>query len=47
MYFEVLNLVFTAVFTFELVIKIIALGIRPFLRDGFNIFDALIVFTSI
>ena len=45
--FRVLNWIFTLIFTYELVVKIIALGARPFLRDFFNIFDALIVITSI
>ena len=45
--FKVLNWIFTLVFTFELIVKIIALGARPFLKDYFNIFDALIVITSI
>ena len=46
-WFDISNIFFTAVFTAELFIKIVALGIRPFLKDGFNIFDAIIVFTSI
>lgn len=46
-YFDVANIVFTAIFTAELIIKIIGLGIRPFAKDGFNLFDAVIVFTSI
>lgn len=45
--FEILNVIFTAVFTCELIIKLVGLGLRPFLKDGFNIFDAVIVFTSI
>lgn len=42
-----LNLVFTAIFTLEAVLKMIGLGMREFLRDGFNIFDLFIVITSI
>jgi hypothetical protein len=46
-YFDIANRLFTAVFTAELILKVVALGIRPFLKDGFNIFDAIIVFASI
>lgn len=45
--FRDLNWFFTFVFTFELIVKVIALGVRPFLKDSFNIFDAFIVFASI
>lgn len=45
--FKFINWFFTFVFTFELIIKFIALGVRPFLKDLFNIFDALIVVSSI
>jgi hypothetical protein len=42
-----INLVFTILFTLEVVVKIIGLGIRPFGRDRFNIFDLLIVLVSL
>ena len=45
--FKICNLLFTIVFTCELILKFVALGFRPFFRDGFNIFDFIIVFTSI
>lgn len=45
--FEIANIVFTAVFTFELVIKLVGLGLQPFFKDGFNIFDAVIVIASL
>ena len=45
--FEIANMIFTAVFTCELIIKMVGLGMRPFFKDGFNIFDGIIVFTSI
>jgi hypothetical protein len=41
------NLLFTVIFTLEVVMKIIGLGARPFCRDRFNIFDALIVIISL
>jgi len=45
--FSLFNLAFTFVFTVELVLKVIGLGLRTFLDDGFNIFDLVIVITSI
>ena len=42
-----INLVFTILFTFEVVLKLIGFGFRPFCRDNFNIFDALIVIMSL
>tara|TARA_B110000285_G_C15135783_1_gene626789 strand:- start:3165 stop:3731 length:567 start_codon:yes stop_codon:yes gene_type:complete len=45
--FEIANVIFTVVFTCELVIKLVGLGLRPFLKDRFNIFDGIIVLTSI
>lgn len=38
---------FTVLFTFEVIIKLIGFGFRPFCRDNFNIFDALIVIMSL
>jgi voltage-dependent calcium channel T type alpha-1G len=38
--------VFTVTFAFELFFKIIAIGVRTFVRDRFNLFDALIVILS-
>lgn len=37
------NLILTIIFVVEMVIKIIGLGIRDYLRDGFNIFDSIII----
>lgn len=45
--FKVLNYIFTVIFTFEVVVKMIALGIKPFLKEGFNVFDTLIVLASL
>ena len=44
---SILNRVFTVIFTLEVVIKMTALGIKEFWKDGFNIFDLFIVVTSI
>ena len=41
------NVVFTAVFTVEVVVKLIALGVRPYFRDGANAFDFVIVVVSL
>lgn len=44
---EILNFVFSCVFLVELVLKNIVLGFRDYFRDGFNIFDSIIVLLSI
>lgn len=40
-------MVFTAVFAFEMVLKLIGLGVRDYVKDRFNIFDGVIVFFSL
>lgn len=45
-YFSYLNIGFTVVFTVEVTVKIIGLGVRPFCSDGVNVFDFLIVVAS-
>ena len=45
--FQTLNLVFTTVFTVELVLKVVGLGFLRFARDKFNIFDTLVVIVSL
>ena len=42
-----LNLLFTFIFTCEVVLKMTALGIREFSKEGFNLFDLAIVITSL
>ena len=44
---EYFNFVFTAIFGIEMVIKILAFGLKGYLRDKFNQFDCLIVVVSI
>jgi len=46
-FFSALNLSFTIIFTFEVVIKIIGVGVRGFASDRFNIFDSIIVLISL
>ena len=43
---EVLNLIFFISFLLEMIIKILGLGLREYVRDSFNIFDAVIVLVS-
>ena len=42
-----LNLIFTAIFTLEVILKMIGLGAREFSKERFNQFDLLIVIISI
>jgi hypothetical protein len=44
---EDFNLYFTYMFTIEMVIKICGLGLRNYARDGFNLFDGILVMISI
>lgn len=39
----IVNMILTILFVLEMVIKILGLGIRDYLRDGFNIFDSIII----
>lgn len=40
---EFSNLVFTALFAFEMVLKLVAYGPFGYISDGFNVFDGFIV----
>uniref|UniRef100_A0A3B4CRF5 Voltage-dependent L-type calcium channel subunit alpha n=1 Tax=Pygocentrus nattereri TaxID=42514 RepID=A0A3B4CRF5_PYGNA len=44
---DILNMVFTAVFTVEMVLKLIAFKPRGYFGDAWNVFDALVVIGSI
>uniref|UniRef100_A0A6Q2YBA0 Voltage-dependent L-type calcium channel subunit alpha n=1 Tax=Esox lucius TaxID=8010 RepID=A0A6Q2YBA0_ESOLU len=44
---DILNMIFTAVFTAEMVIKLIAFKPRGYFGDAWNVFDALVVMGSI
>ena len=44
---SVLNVIFTIIFTFEVFFKMTALGVKEFMKEGFNIFDLFIVLTSL
>ena len=45
--FYIINIIFTAIFCLEVAIKIIGFSFRGFVRDKFNIFDALVVLVSL
>ena len=44
---EWFNNVFTIIFTLEVIIKIIGVGMKEYARDKFNLFDAVIVVFSL
>jgi voltage-dependent calcium channel T type alpha-1I len=41
------NMILTIIFVLEMIIKIFGLGIKDYLRDGFNIFDAIIIIVGL
>jgi len=45
--FSYLNYFFTAMFACEAFLKIVGMGLWNFARDKFNIFDAIVVITSL
>ena len=47
MILKVLNYIFVFFYTIECVLKAIGMGLRPFLRVGFNVFDLVIVIASL
>merc|ERR1719193_2962890 len=44
---EILNYLFTLFFTIEMIIKLIGLGFKGYVRDNWNVFDGLIVIVSV
>ena len=44
---EQLNSFFTYCFIFEMIVKIVGLGVKEYVKDQFNLFDAVIVIISI
>jgi hypothetical protein len=44
---SIINIVFTVIFTVEVILKLIGLGIKEFCVDRFNIFDATVVIISL
>jgi hypothetical protein len=43
---EMINLIFFVIFTLEMIVKVIGLGPKMYIKDNFNIFDASIVLIS-
>lgn len=41
------NITFTILFALEMILKIFGLGFKNYIKDKFNIFDALVVITSL
>ena len=44
---DFMNIVFFGIFAVEMIIKLIGLGIKGYLKDSFNIFDGIIIILSI
>jgi Ion transport protein len=44
---DMINIVFFGIFTMEMLIKLFGMGPKNYVRDSFNIFDALIVVLSV
>lgn len=42
----IFNVIFTYLFTVELVLKVTAYGMKGYFEDGFNVFDSLVVALS-
>ena len=43
----VTNYIFTVIFLLEMIFKLIGLGFKVYVKDGFNLFDAFVVFVSL
>lgn len=44
---DIVNVIFTALFFFELVAKLVGMGPNQYIKDRYNIFDTIIVTLSI
>ena len=44
---DLTNVIFTIIFTFEAIIKMVGLGFKGYFRDKFNIFDLVVVIISL
>jgi len=40
---ELINFIFSIIFCFEMIVKLIGMGLRGYVEDSYNVFDALIV----
>jgi hypothetical protein len=43
---ETANFVFYLIFCLEMMLKLYGLGVRQYMRDGYNVFDAIVVLLS-
>jgi voltage-dependent calcium channel R type alpha-1E len=43
---EKINIVFTCIFTLEMIIKLLAIGFKNYFRSMFNVFDCLVVISG-
>jgi len=43
---EKINIVFTIIFSIEMIIKLLAVGFRNYFRSMFNVFDCLVVISG-
>jgi hypothetical protein len=41
------NMILTICFVIEMALKIIGMGIKDYIRDGFNIFDAVVIIVGL
>ena len=41
------NIVLTAIFTLEMLLKLFGLGIKQYVKDNFNLFDSIVVILSL
>jgi len=46
-YLSIANKVFTIIFSVEMILKLQVLGIEDYVRDGFNLFDGVLVIISV
>ena len=44
---EVVNFILNLIFAFEMILKLVGLGIVKYCKDSFNIYDAIIVIVSV
>jgi Ion transport protein len=44
---EKINIFFTAIFTVEVVIKLLAIGFKHYFKSMFNLFDCLVVISGL
>jgi voltage-dependent calcium channel L type alpha-1S len=44
---EITNYIFTLIFFMEMALKMFGLGIKEYFKEGFNVFDSVVVMFSI